>query len=146
MNPNMRNLLILALLLVASLALPGAQSLRPLDIYFIDVEGGQATLFVTPSGESMLIDTGYPGFEDRDLNRVLATIKQAGLTKLDYLLVTHYHNDHAGNAAAIGARIPVGTFIDHGPTVETGAPATALYETYVKGRARGKHMLAKPGD
>jgi competence protein ComEC len=101
---------------------------------------------VTPSGESMLIDTGFPGFEDRDVNRVLATIKQAGLSKLDYLLITHYHNDHVGNAAAIAAKIPVGTFIDHGPTVETTDAATALYNGYLKGRESGRHMLAKPGD
>src|SRR5215475_1305113 len=73
--------------------LDGARG-RPLDVYFIDVEGGQATLFVTPSGESMLIDTGFPGNNDRDLERVLATIRQAGLSRLDYLLVTHYHADH----------------------------------------------------
>jgi glucose/arabinose dehydrogenase/beta-lactamase superfamily II metal-dependent hydrolase len=137
--------LIVVIAACLALAIPG-QAQRPLDIYFIDVEGGQATLFVTPSGESMLIDTGYAGSGDRDLNRVLATVRQAGLTKLDYLLVTHYHNDHVGNAAAIGARIPVGTFIDHGPTVETDTAATALYDTYVKGRERGRHMLAKPGD
>jgi competence protein ComEC len=131
--------------LVAALGITaGAQ--RPLDIYFIDVEGGQATLFVTPSGESMLIDTGYPGFQDRDVNRVLAMAKQAGLSRLDYLLVTHYHNDHVGNAAAIAARIPVGTFIDHGQSVETDDAAKALYDTYVKGRARGRHLLVKPGD
>jgi competence protein ComEC len=135
---------VLAFLL--SLAAPHAQARKGLDIYFIDVEGGQATLFVTPSGESMLIDTGYPGNGDRDLNRVLGTIKLAGLTKLDYLLVTHYHTDHVGNAAAIAAAIPVGTFIDHGPTVESDAAATALYDAYVKGRERGKHMLVKPGD
>ena len=143
---NMRTLLIVSALLLTTLSAPRAQAPKPLDIYFIDVEGGQATLFVTPSGESMLIDTGNPGLEDRDLNRVLATIKQAGLTKLDYLLVTHYHSDHVGNAAAIAAKIPVGTFIDHGPSVETDAPAVALYDTYVKGRERGKHMLVKPGD
>ncbi|MEO6235811.1 MAG: MBL fold metallo-hydrolase [Vicinamibacterales bacterium] len=125
---------------------PRAQAPQPLDIYFIDVEGGQATLFVTPAGESMLIDGGYPGFADRDVNRVLAIVKQAGLTKLDYMLVTHYHDDHAGNAAALGARIPITTFIDHGETVETGAPAKALYESYLKGRARATHLLAKPGD
>jgi glucose/arabinose dehydrogenase/beta-lactamase superfamily II metal-dependent hydrolase len=146
MNPIMRNVLLVILLVVVSLASPGAQSPRPLDIYFIDVEGGQATLFVTPSGESMLIDTGHPGNGDRDLNRVLGTIKQAGLTKLDVLLITHYHSDHVGNAAAIAARIPVGMFIDHGETVETSASAKALYEAYVAGRATGRHMLAKPGD
>jgi competence protein ComEC len=152
-----RTLLIVAALMLVTLRAPAlserqrvegprAQTAKTLDIYFIDVEGGQATLFVTPSGESMLIDTGYPGLEDRDLNRVLATIKQAGLTKLDYLLVTHYHNDHAGNAAAIAAKIPVGTFIDHGESVETNDAARALYADYLEGRQRGKHLLVKPGD
>ena len=125
---------------------PAAQSAKPLDVYFIDVEGGQATLVVTPSGQSMLIDTGYPGFEDRDVNRVVAAITQAGLTKLDYLLVTHYHNDHAGNAGAIAARVPVGTFVDHGETVETGDGAKALYAAYTKARSTGRHLLVKPGD
>jgi glucose/arabinose dehydrogenase/beta-lactamase superfamily II metal-dependent hydrolase len=143
----MRTLITLvATIVLASLAPLPAQSEKPLDIYFIDVEGGQATLFVTPSGESMLIDTGHPGNGDRDLNRVLATIKQAGLTRLDYLLITHYHSDHVGNAAALAAKIPVGTFIDHGPTVETSESATRLYDEYVKGRATGRHMLVKPGD
>ena len=142
----MRTVTIALVLILATLPTPGAQAAKPLDIYFIDVEGGQATLFVTPSGESMLIDTGYPGNQDRDLNRVLATITQAGLTKIDYLLVTHYHSDHAGNAAAIAARIPVGIFIDHGETVETTDAAKALYAGYLKGRASGRHMPAKPGD
>src|SRR5690349_14124857 len=131
---------------ICALAAPSAQTAKPLDIYFIDVEGGQATLFVTPSGESMLIDTGYPGSGDRDVNRVLNTIKEAGLSRLDYLLVTHYHNDHAGNAGAIAAKVPIGTFVDHGPSVETDADARALYDSYVKARATGRHLLVKPGD
>ena len=137
-----------AVLVLAILGALGtaAQAPRPLDIYFIDVEGGQATLFVAPSGESMLIDTGFPGSGDRDLNRVLAAVKEAGLSKLDYVLVTHYHTDHVGNAAALAERIPVGTFIDHGESVETDDSAKALYDTYVKTRARSRHMLAKPGD
>ena len=142
----MQRSIVCVLALLFSTASPRAQAPKPLDIYFIDVEGGQATLFVTSSGESILVDTGFPGFEDRDLNRVLATIKQAGLMKLDYLLVTHYHSDHAGNAAAIASRIPVGTFIDHGATVETTDAGTALYNGYLKGRATGKHILVKPGD
>ncbi|HTM26101.1 MAG TPA: MBL fold metallo-hydrolase [Vicinamibacterales bacterium] len=142
----MRRVAAATVLLLASLSAPRAQAAKPLDIYFIDVEGGQATLFVTPSGQSMLIDTGYPGNEDRDLNRVMSTIRRAGLTGLDYLLVTHYHNDHVGNAASIAAKIPVGTFIDHGETVETTPEAKALYEGYLAGRASGRHMLAKPGD
>ena len=142
----MRTTLAALAVLFLFVSAPRAQSGTPLDIYFIDVEGGQATLLVTPSGESMLIDTGYPGLEDRDINRVLATITQAGLTRLDYLLVTHYHNDHVGNAAAIAARIPVGTFIDHGPTVETDAAATALFQSYAAARAKVRHLLVKPGD
>ena len=131
-------------LLLCSLVGPAAQT-KPLDIYFIDVEGGQATLIVTPAYESMLIDTGYPGYGDRDVNRILATIKQAGLHRLDYLLVTHYHNDHVGNAATIASRIPVTTFVDHGPTVETSPEARALYDTYVAARTAAKHVLARPG-
>ena len=142
----MKKLFVVFVLAAACLSHASAQTAKPLDVYFIDVEGGQATLFVTPSGESMLIDTGFPGNEDRDLNRILGTIKQAGLTRLDYLLVTHYHADHVGNAAAIASKIPVGTFIDHGETVETTPAAKALYDGYVKGRASGRHMLAKPGD
>jgi beta-lactamase superfamily II metal-dependent hydrolase len=119
---------------------------RPLDIRFIDVEGGQATLFVAPSGESMLIDTGFPGNDGRDLNRILAAIKDAGLSKLDYLVITHYHSDHVGNAAAIATKIPVGTFVDHGPLRERTAEMDALYGGYVKARAGGRHIEAKPGD
>jgi beta-lactamase superfamily II metal-dependent hydrolase len=134
-------------LLVCALWVLGvsAQTQKALEIYFIDVEGGQATLFVTPTGQSMLIDTGYPGNGDRDLNRVLAAIKQAKVKKLDFLLITHYHSDHVGNAAAIAAKIPVTTFIDHGETVETTADAQALYSGYLKGRARARHTLARPG-
>jgi beta-lactamase superfamily II metal-dependent hydrolase len=117
---------------------------RPLEIYFIDVEGGQATLFVTPAGQSMLIDTGFPGFQERDLNRVLAAMKEAGVSRLDYLLVTHYHLDHAGNAPALAAKVPIGTFVDHGETVE--ANGRQLYETYVAARKSGKHLEVKPGD
>jgi beta-lactamase superfamily II metal-dependent hydrolase len=139
---------LLALLAVVTCGLtaPAAQTAKPLDIYFVDVEGGQATLFVTPSGQSMLIDTGYPGSGDRDLTRVLDTITQAGLTRLDYLLVTHFHTDHVGNAAAIAAKIPVGTFVDHGSTVETGKNDLAEFESYTKARAAARHLLAKPGD
>ena len=134
------------LVVTCALAAPSAQTAKPLDIYFIDVEGGQATLFVTQSGESMLVDTGYPGFGDRDVNRVLSTIKEAGLSRLDYLLVTHYHNDHAGNAGAIAAKVSIGTFVDHGPSVETDADARALYDSYIKARATGRHLLVTPGD
>jgi beta-lactamase superfamily II metal-dependent hydrolase len=144
---NVRRFPVLAFLVACALAQPAAQAPpKPLEVYFIDVEGGQATLFVTPSGQSMLIDTGYPGFEDRDVKRVLGTIKQAGVTRLDYFVATHHHEDHIGNAAAIVAQVPIGTFIDHGESVETDDKARALFAQYVKARATGKHVLAKPGD
>jgi beta-lactamase superfamily II metal-dependent hydrolase len=142
----MRTLLGLTTLLCASIALAAAQTQKPLEVYFIDTEGGQATLFATPSGQSMLIDTGYPGFGDRDVKRVVNTIKQAGFTKLDYFVATHFHEDHIGNAAAIVAQVPIGTFIDHGANVETDAQAKTLFAQYEKARATGQYVVAKPGD
>ena len=123
-----------------------AASPKKLDIYFVDVEGGQATLFVSPSGQSMLIDTGWPGNNGRDADRIVAVAKQAGLKKIDYLLITHFHVDHAGGVPQLAERIPIGTYIDHGTSVEHDADAEKLYSAYVATRARGKHLLVKPGD
>ncbi|PYR55897.1 MAG: MBL fold metallo-hydrolase [Acidobacteria bacterium] len=147
----MRRTVVLIFALAAGLAFAQAKRPQPpadapLKIYFIDVEGGQSTLFVTPSGESMLIDTGYPGFGGRDANRVLAAIEHAGVSRLDYLLVTHYHADHAGNAAVFAEKLAIGTFVDHGATVEQGDNAAALYGRYVEARAKGRHLQVKPGD
>ena len=117
-----------------------------LDVYFVDVEGGQATLMVAPSGQSMLVDAGFPGFDDRDAARIAAAAAEAGVTRLDYLLVTHYHRDHVGGVPAIAARLPVGVFVDHGPTVEEGPDADALYHSYVRTRANARHLQVAPGD
>src|ERR1700751_5219296 len=68
---------------------PAAPAVKSLQIYFVDVEGGQATLFVTPEGESLLIDTGWPGFQGRDADRIVAAAKLAGISKIDYVLLTH---------------------------------------------------------
>src|SRR5712692_4391451 len=119
---------------------------RPLAISVIDVEGGQATLVVSPSGESMLVDTGYPGFGGRDADRIAAAAKQAGLSRIDYLVVTHYHNDHVGGVPALAERLPIRTFVDHGPSVEHGAEPDALMAAYLDVRARGRHLQVKPGD
>jgi beta-lactamase superfamily II metal-dependent hydrolase len=124
----------------------GAQAEKPLQIRFVDVEGGQATLIVSPSGESLLVDTGYPGLNGRDADRIAAAVKDAGLSQIDYLVVTHYHSDHVGGVPALAARVPIRTFVDHGPTVEQGDQPAALYNTYLEARAKGRHLLARPGD
>ena len=120
-----------------------------LQIYVIDVEGGQSTLFVTPTGHSLLIDTGWPDNNGRDANRIVAAAKQAGISRIDYVLLTHFHTDHVGGVPQLVARIPVGTFIDHGPNRETTDAATENgWEAYQKVLATGKygHITPKPGD
>lgn len=122
---------------------------KVLHVYFVDVEGGQATLFVTPAGRSLLIDTGWPGFEGRDADRIVAAAKKAGVSKIDYVLITHFHADHVGGAPQLAARIPIGTFIDHGENREsTDAPTVEVWQAYQKLLATGKYkrITAKPGD
>src|SRR5205823_6537633 len=93
-------------------------------IYFIDVEGGQATLIVTPDKHSLLIDAGYAGLGGRDTDRILAAAKDAGVARLDYLLVTHLHGDHVGGVPELAARLPIATFVDYG--APSGADANAV--------------------
>ena len=119
---------------------------KTLKVFFIDVEGGQATLVLSPSGESMLVDTGWPGFNGRDAERIMAAARQAGIQRIDYLLVTHYHMDHVGGVPQLAERIPIGTFIDHGADVESGKQADELTAAYNKVRSKGRQMLAKPGE
>ena len=117
--------------------------------FFIDVEGGQATLFITPSGQSLLIDTGWDGNNGRDADRIVAIANKAGLRKIDFVLITHFHEDHVGGVAQLLDRIPVGAFIDHGENREFDhGPTERLYADYEKILATGKskHILAKPGD
>ncbi len=123
-----------------------APQAEELDIYFVDVEGGQATIIVTPEGESMLIDSGHPGFEGRDTGRILQAAQLAGLTQLDYMLITHYHGDHVGAVPELAEQIPIGTFVDHGPNQEETEDAARLYENYLKVRANARHLLVSPGD
>lgn len=132
----------------AQTASPSSSAGR-LKVYFVDVEGGQSTLFVTPAGHSLLIDTGWQGNNGRDADRIVAVAKQAGLSKIDYVLLTHYHEDHVGGVPQLVARIPVGTFIDHGPNRELDHGITehgyAEYEK-VLATGRSKRILAHPGD
>ncbi len=137
--------LTVALLLAAVSRAASAQAPRSsLDIYLIDTEGGQATLFVAPSGQTVLVDTGNPGA--RDLDRILAVIAKAGVKQIDYLLLTHYHRDHIGNVEALADRIPIRTFVDHGPTVEPKEAVPGFQARYAALRAGAGHLVAKPGD
>jgi competence protein ComEC len=131
--------------LLAFLSVP-LHAAGTLDVYFIDVEGGQSTLFVSPSGESMLVDTGSPGPDNRDANRIASVAKAAGITRLNYVVITHYHSDHVGGVPALAGLLPIGTFVDHGRSVETGKDADDLYNAYVVARDRASHLIVRPGD
>jgi beta-lactamase superfamily II metal-dependent hydrolase len=132
------------LFLISCLSIFAAK--KTLDVYFIDVEGGQATLFVSPSGQSMLVDTGWPGMNARDANRIIAAAKKAGVKKIDYVVISHHHADHVGGAKQLAERIPVGMFIDKGPSVETSAQAKELAQMYEEARSKSEHRVVKPGD
>lgn len=133
-------------LLVCMLAAPVLQA-QPLRMVFVDTEGGQATLIVTPSGESLLVDAGFPGNGGRDSDRIVAAAKKLGLQRIDWLLVTHYHLDHVGGVPELAAKFPVVTFIDHGSNTETSPQAQALEENYRKVLAAGaRRLTVKPGD
>src|SRR4051812_5420938 len=148
--------------IAATLITAQTKTTRPLDIWVVDVEGGKAALYVSPTGQTALIDTGFPGA--RDLDRIMAAIADAGVKQIDYLISTHYHVDHIGNLVELAKRIPVGTFVDHGPTVEgpdvkqiepgpDGLTITKPREqvegfqaAYAELYNKAKHIVVKPGD
>jgi competence protein ComEC len=121
-----------------------AQQGKGLDVYFIDVEGGQSTLFVTPAGQSLLVDTGWAG--GRDADRIVGVAKQAGITQIDYLVTTHYHGDHVGGVVELAAKIPIKTFVDHGPSAEETRNVPQSYAAYLTVREKGQHLQAKLGE
>ena len=139
------------------LPLTAAQALR---IYFIDTEGGQATLIVTPAGQSMLIDTGFPGegkfsskpgapAQARDANRIAAAARDAGVSRINVLVVSHAHADHIGGVTELAALMPIDTFVDNGgplPDAEAVAGTLDAFKWYEAIRAKGRHVLARPGE
>lgn len=150
--------------LLAGLARAAAPS-PPLQIYFIDVEGGQSTLVVTPHRETLLIDAGFAGEgridsvagdpqKARDPGRIRAALRDAGVERIDYLLVTHFHRDHIGGIPELAQLVPVGTYIDYGsgyPPAQRAKPDTdaldvAAYDAYVATRAGSRHLRPAPGD
>ncbi len=125
-----------------------AQTRTTLDIYVVDVEGGNVVLFSAPTGESLLIDTGNvaPDAAIRDAERIMAAAKDARLSQIDNLITTHWHGDHFGGMAELSKRIPIRHFIDHGPTIQpTPAFDEFLTKIYPQLYA-AKHTVAKPGD
>lgn len=134
--------------LFCGLFLPGASAgaSRNLEIYWIDAEGGAATLIVAPSGESLLVDSANRTPDDRDAKRILAAARRAGLTRIDMLLTTHFHGDHIGAMPALAKMIPIGLYLDHGESVEIARPpVAAAYNAYVE-QSAGKRRILKPGD
>jgi competence protein ComEC len=134
---------VLPLLLLAAAQVFAAKQLA---VYFIDVEGGQCTLIVSPSGESLLVDTGWPGFQGRDADRIVKTAKKAGVKRIDHLLITHFHTDHVGGITQLAERFPVMNYIVHGKNTETGRGAENLQESWDRAAAKGTTTIVKAGD
>ena len=143
------------LVLLCGTALPAAKTL---DVYVIDVDGGKAMLVVTPSGQSMVVDAGWAGFvgektgvvkpNDLDADRIIQLVKLAKLKQIDYLVVTHYHNDHAENVSKFVAKvgIPVRNFVDHGPPMEDNPGTQAIFKAYTAAIGKANRITVKPGD
>jgi competence protein ComEC len=140
--------MIRTLVLLLALVVPQTRESKTLNIYVVDVEGGNATLFVAPSGESLLIDTGNIGpAASRDAGRIIAAMKDAGVTQIDHLIITHWHGDHFGGLEELASHVTIKEFIDHGPNVQPAeAPDNFLKNIYPKLYANAKHTVVKPGD
>jgi competence protein ComEC len=123
-----------------------AKAGKPLHIYFIDVEGGQATLVVSPTGQSVLIDTGWPDANGRDAGRIAAAAEAAGIKQIDYVLITHYHRGHVGGVTQLASRMKISAFVDHGPNQEDSDAARENFAAYQKVLAKAKHVVVQPGD
>ena len=124
-------------MLLAMLAAPDAADRATLDIEWIDVEGGAATLIVTPARETVLVDAGWPGFESRDARRIKAALDRRKLTQIDHLIVSHYHTDHYGGVPQLAAIVPIRRLYDHGPMTEL-AEDKQFAERYAAYRAASK--------
>jgi beta-lactamase superfamily II metal-dependent hydrolase len=143
---------LLALTAIACLAAPAFaqnRAARPLTIYVLDVEGGNSVLFVSPTGESLLMDTGNAGAvaAPRDAGRIMEAVRDAGLTQIDNLIITHWHGDHFGGLQELARQIPIKHFWDHGPNIQPGQAADDFLKgPYAELTAKAQHTVARPGD
>jgi beta-lactamase superfamily II metal-dependent hydrolase len=145
MQKNRLSVFVVFATVVLFSSLSNAKS-KTLQVYAIDVEGGQSTLIVSPSGQSLLIDTGWPGNKGRDADRIVAAAKSAGLKQIDYVLITHFHRDHVGGVPQLVERFKIDTFVDHGPNLEDADDPKQDYAAYEKVLSGHKHLVLKPGD
>jgi beta-lactamase superfamily II metal-dependent hydrolase len=129
-------------MLAAMLLMVPALAAKTLDMYAIDV-GGKAFLLVSPTGETVLIDAGIASTVDR----IVEVCNAVGVKKIDYMVVSHYDGDHVGGVPGLAARIPIGTYVDHGANVQTNNPRyVANVDAYAALTAKAKHMVVKAGD
>ena len=136
----------LSLWLLAVIGLEAAAQPNNLDIYWIDVEGGAATLIVTPARQSVLMDAGWGTEDDRDAERIVAAMTHAGIDELDYFIASHFHGDHVGGVPALASRVPIRQFIDHGDSVEQDRErSVSAWEAYLSA-ADGNRRSVVPGD
>jgi len=133
---------------VVFLTVSALSAAKTFDMYMIDVEGSKASLLVSPSGETMMIDAGIPGSErnGRDTDRIVEACKAAGVKKIDYMVVSHYDGDHVGGVPALAARMPIVTFVDHGENVQLNDFTIKMFKDYMAVVAKGKHIVVKAGD
>jgi hypothetical protein len=131
-------------LVVFSVAGSAQPSAKTFDMYIVDTEGGHAVLYVSPTGESLLEDTGNPG--GRDTDRIMEAIHAAGVKRIDHLILTHYHVDHVGGLEELAKRIEIKHFIDHGKTAEEREQVRDFQAKYAELYSKTKHTVVKPGD
>jgi beta-lactamase superfamily II metal-dependent hydrolase len=136
----------LALFFIHSATTQAQPAGKSLQIYTIDVEGGQATLLVSPSGGSLLVDTGWPGNNGRDAQRIQAAMKDAGITTIDKILITHFHVDHVGAVPNLVEHVKVGEFLDHGENREDSDITRHDYAAYLKAIGATPRRTIHPGD
>jgi beta-lactamase superfamily II metal-dependent hydrolase len=139
-------LLVTCALVLSSAAQPAPTAAKHLAIYAVDVEGGQATLLVSPSGDSLLVDTGWPGNNGRDAERIRAAMRDAGIARLDHVFITHFHTDHVGGVPELVKRIQVGEFLDHGLNREDSDITRQDFAAYLKAIEGRPRRIVHPGD